>query len=946
MILLLFTLLAAAAVAGLVLAPGRDWPRWIDDGLVVALAFLPLAFAASVLVGSLGELGVLRIEPVGKRLVFGPGLPVTIGGSSADSEDFEDLHAGALSSLPAAVVRLEEWEEGGLRLALESPSPIVRLIDLGAQDGGDGNGGETRVLNAVALADQDQIVLAGGAEPYTKLVFQDRALGAPRLVLSGDGAGEGDRPLRLDADPGLVYLPDALAQLGVEMAPGERYVSAFERVDGDWRLLLREDTVELKSTDGETRRFVRDHPVGNDLRLELQVVWTANNERILRTVRSDRLRVGDGQVEVRYGETELLAAELPTETDGRGRLALAVVVPEISEERATVELPDASPRFRGLSALLEVDEDGEATISHLGQTEPLEFGQVYGLGEGLGDDGADGAEDRLLVRIDRERFPWFLLLDLALLSVYFLVFLGRMMRIDGALAALVGSVGLLLACRLLFAYRAAARPPDFATGVLTEARVALWVVPGLLVGFYAFAWLVARFSTRPGDRLVRRYRVAWPLGGVAVAILGLRLVGGGWGLVVPLLAVGLVVAFLAMAPGRRYWAQRVERLQRRGVPWQWWTPLAVGGAILVVRFLFDLLGMPETLRFPGGGRLLWTVFQIPVSVVVVALSLHHLDQLWRTPGPDAARQLLLGVLALLGFLATAFLAVALLVDDTGLVIAQALPYVLAVVCLLGVPALWRSRQGASVDDEPAGAGLGLRLAAAVLLVLPAVGVVWMNLLPEQAMAVGTTLAGGGDGVASFDQRLYRLYMLSDPGLLRDFGLVASERMAVHYETLQDYARLGGWTGAGYLATDLPRYLGATYLSDLVPMVFVLPEMGRLGLLGLVLLYLVPLLGLAFFAAPAGGPSTGRGPLVRQALWLALVALLAFAVPSLFMVLGNLNMALFTGKNLSLLGINSLSDVLEAGLVLGLAVTGLVLRMMPEVPRDPEADETAEPGGAP
>lgn len=930
--LLLFTLLTAAAVVGLVLAPRRDWPRWIDNALVVALAFLPLAFAATVLVGSLGELGVLRIEPVGKRLVFGPGLPVTVGGSSADSEAFEDLHSRALASLPPAVVQLEEREEEGLRLALDSPSPIVRVTDLDAAAEG---AAETRVLNALPLVDQDQIVLAGGGEPYLKLVFQDRALGAPRLILLGDAVGEDDRAVRLEADPGLVYLPDVLAEMGVETAAGERYVSALERVDGDWRLLLREDTVELKSADGETRRFVRDHPVADDIRLELQVVWTANNERILRTVRSDRLRVGDGEVEVRYGETQLLAAELPREADGRGRLALAVVVPEISEERATVELPDASARFRGLSALLEVDGDGEATISHLGQTEPLEFGRVYGLGEGLG--GGDGANDRLLVRIDRETFPWVLLVDLTLLGLYFLVFLGRMMRIDGALAALVGSVGLLLACRLLFAYRAAARPPDFAVGVLTEARVALWVVPGLLVGFYAFAWLVARFSTRPGDRLVRRYRVAWPLGGVAVAILGLRMVGGGWGLVMPLLAVGLVVAFLAMAPGRRAWARRVERLQRRGMPWHWWTPLAAGVAILLLRFVFDLLGMPETLRLPGGGRILWTVLQIPVAVAVVALSLHHLDQLWRTPGRDAARQLLLGVLALLGFLATAFLAVALLVDDTGLVIAQSLPYVLAVVCLLGVPALWRSRRGAPPEDGPeATAGLGLRLAAAALLVLPAVGVLWMNLLPEQAMAVGTTLSGqGGDGAASFDQRLYRLYMLSDPDLLRDFGLVASERMAVHYETLQDYARLGGWTGAGYLATDLPRYLGATYLSDLVPMVFVLPEMGRLGLLGLVLLYLVPLLGLAFFAAPAAGPSTGRGPLVRQALWLSLVALLAFAVPSLFMVLGNLNMALFTGKNLSLLGVNSLSDVLEVGLVLGLAVTGLVLRMMPEVP---------EPGG--
>jgi hypothetical protein len=44
-----------------------------------------------------------------------------------------------------------------------------------------------------------------------------------------------------------------------------------------------------------------------------------------------------------------------------------------------------------------------------------------------------------------------------------------------------------------------------------------------------------------------------------------------------------------------------------------------------------------------------------------------------------------------------------------------------------------------------------------------------------------------------------------------------------------------------------------------------------------------------------------------------------------MILANLNLVLFSGKNAPLLGLNSLSDALETGLVLAVAAAGLGLR---------------------
>jgi hypothetical protein len=171
------------------------------------------------------------------------------------------------------------------------------------------------------------------------------------------------------------------------------------------------------------------------------------------------------------------------------------------------------------------------------------------------------------------------------------------------------------------------------------------------------------------------------------------------------------------------------------------------------------------------------------------------------------------------------------------------------------------------------------------------------------------------------QQLFRLYMLDKPEELTDIGLRPSEQVAIHYETLKSYAAAAGWGGGGYASSRLPRHLGITYLSDLMPMVFVLADFGLAGILGLTLIYL----GLLALVAFSNRPYGNLDPLSRQGSWIATLAVLAVSLPSLYMILANLNLVLFTGKNCNLLSLNSTSDVLESAFLLALAAFGIGLR---------------------
>lgn len=924
------TLIAALLALGAALALGRLAPpvrpadrstrlRW---ALAAFLLALPLLFGAWVLAGARERTRVLRFDYVGKRLAFGPQAPLTAGGSPWDAEEVEDLNAPRLG--PQAV-RLEplaaQAATGGgeaaaaetgpqpaALLRLASPSPAVRV------DGA--------LCNSVRLAEGDEIVVARDRGEPVRLSYRGGSIAGPA----------GEQPLQssfgqLLGGRGRIY---TLSGFGDELA-GVFSLLHRPAPFSPWELLIRSREVTVERGGAPAAAFAEECPVPAEFELSLEVALGG----VLRSQRRDRLRLADGEVEVRFGEPWRWAVTVPPE---RPRTRLALVVPATFARREMIELPEPSSRFRGLAADFRYDRRTDAAhLTFFGDRQQVVPGDLYALGTG---------RDRLLLRLDRQAFPWHLLADLALLSLFLAVFLGRGVAAHAGLAALVGPTGLLLAHRLLFSHKASSQPPDFALEPFQEARLALWLVPALLLAAWGLAWLLRRPAAggAPGAGGGETFRttlgrLGWPLGGLAVAAAGCLAVSAGGGpgrralALLPLALAGLLVLSAALLRWPRA-AAALARVRREGLPWKAWWIAPLGLAVLLLRWLGALAGMPETLRLPlVEFRLLWTVFQLPLAAVAVGLTIYALRRDLRRlgEGGDLRRDLLAwlgGLGALFAFVLLAFLGVGLAVADTGLAIVHALPAVAALLLLLeGPPPLGRRPRG----ERLAAAG-AVSLAALPLLVVLAV-----NAYPEKLVGLvgwgteeaspATAAAPVRDRAAQLGsnraQQMFRLYMLANPALLREVGLRPAERVAVHYETLQSYAVLGGAFGRGYLGAELPRHLGVTYLSDLVPMVFVLTEFGKAGLLGLALAYLA-LLAAPLLTAPGLDARAGGGPLGGQGLLVALVALLSVTLPSLYMLLANLNLVLFTGKNMALLSLNSLSDVLQSGGLLALAVLGLGL----------------------
>lgn len=921
MSLLLAVLLAAGAVFAVDRLPPRRW----RTAAVAALALLPLVYAAAVLWHARARLSTLRLAYVGKQLTFGPGTPLTIGGSGPASEAIEDLNA---AKLPPRVLRLEVADAGTAEaLGVAAGTPVLRFsgspVPATSIDG--------RMLASVPLAAGDRLHLAAGKT-------------AIELEVAGDGLTRGGelypwpgRLARLFRGPGrILYLPRVLDRLAASEVPrgGWPYRSFLHRprAFGPWHLVIRDasaSVIHRRDDGGEIAVGLPEAvPVPRDFELLLQVVGGRADR--LETARRDRLLISRQRLEVRFGEPQWRVEDL---ADEDAPFTLGLGVPSaLARHRRLIELDEGSPRFHGFSVDLSYDPEHDAAgVTYLGKERPLPLGDLYAFGEG---------DDQMLVRIERTGPPWRVVVDLALLALFLGVFFGRSLAREPALAALVAPVGLLLASRLLFASRAAESPPHFLASTYGEARLALWLVPaGMLFG-WSLAWLLRRAGRAPaaGEPAAPAARRAllWPVAGLLVAGLGCSLGSRGIGglpylALLPWLGAAALwlAALLLERPRPRAWARA---LVREGIPWRQRWLLATGGAVLAVRFLGDVLGMPETLRLPlSGFRLLWTVPQLPLCALALALSLHLLAR--RRPAPDDAPRRLAaewlgGLAAILAFVGLAFVAVAFLTGDTGLLIVHALP------AIAGLLLVARWAPGAALGDRRRrliyGAGL-------LVACLPLVLVIAGNLRPDLVVrVVGWGIAEeDGDGESPAQrvadrtaqlsstraQQLFRLYMLANPESLSQVGLIPSERVAIHYQTLLSYAEQAGWTGDGFASSTLPRHLGFTYLSDLVPMVFSLADFGAAGVLALALVY-AAILGAPLYAARGAPP--GGAPAASQGAWIAAVALLAFALPSLYMILANLNLVLFTGKNCNLLALNSVSDVLESSALLGLAAAGLGL----------------------
>ncbi|HEY4942739.1 MAG TPA: hypothetical protein VII56_15025 [Rhizomicrobium sp.] len=171
------------------------------------------------------------------------------------------------------------------------------------------------------------------------------------------------------------------------------------------------------------------------------------------------------------------------------------------------------------------------------------------------------------------------------------------------------------------------------------------------------------------------------------------------------------------------------------------------------------------------------------------------------------------------------------------------------------------------------------------------------------------------------QNILRIWYSVRPGDIGDFATSSAQNLGAAMAHLHDYGACpdSNWpsclAGHGYLAIPRPTVLAPYQLNDNVTAIHLIAPFGRLGAAAfLLLLAAVALLYTRAALTSAEPPS----PLVLAgvaALWTIFGA-------ALFMILANLEVLPFTGKNVYFLAAGSGSDLLEGTILVALAMAAM------------------------
>jgi hypothetical protein len=297
-------------------------------------------------------------------------------------------------------------------------------------------------------------------------------------------------------------------------------------------------------------------------------------------------------------------------------------------------------------------------------------------------------------------------------------------------------------------------------------------------------------------------------------------------------------------------------------------------AMTLLRILGASLGIRE--RLPTEPPIAISLVYTPLCVVTYAM----LAAVW---AQRAMRPLVGYAIAWTTYLALVFPVTGFVVSDLGLLLVG-LPFVL--------DGYFRA-----VDRF----GHWRPAAVVALLFVAAAGLLFLNLGAESP----------GAAIRVQDRNVLRLVAAFHPASLREGGDLDSERLAIMVNSMRAYVESGG---KGYLGADVHPVIRPTALREHVTSVFVGGDFGWWGLAAVFFVYLVPVV--------VGTLYDPRRDADAAAAWRVLTgrfALFVFGLVSMYMVLANANLGIFTGKNVYLLGLDSVSDVLEGAVLLLTAV---------------------------
>jgi len=483
----------------------------------------------------------------------------------------------------------------------------------------------------------------------------------------------------------------------------------------------------------------------------------------------------------------------------------------------------------------------------------------------------------------------------------------------------------LMAMRMLTAFAGLAADPELAGGlsVVGEAGLASVAMTGLFlllappteqrarrlalvfgfmmaVALALHLWMVAT----PGSVFTAPFqRAFWTPTPGGLALLATAAVLGLSG-VQAFAATGRGVGFIQTL---RIRAQSVvpERLRDRATDWRLILPTT--GA---VRLLLGLMSIKERLPVLG-----FAVSALYTPALILGFSGLMADGARST----GRRRLQLGLVFCLS-LAILFVALPVGVKDNG-------------YALVGIPvmvmAAWgvweRRRQATDGPERIAAAAWAAPLTGAVLIVLVAT-LVFRAPPAASPDDLARAAVAASDQPAldilsragAYSQNQLRLWAFGSPDQVERYGSWEAENLRVWSQHLSDYTAT--LFGRGYLAPVNLSVLKPVQLNDNVSTLHVMAPYGRMGAAALLLCLGVLAAAAARVTRPEVEGPPGQAP--TQGRLIGLMALWILFGVGAYVVLANLQLAPFTGRNVYLLAAASDSDLLEGMTLFVMAWFGL------------------------
>ncbi len=914
----------------------------IGGALQALAAAIPPLLLGGVVLAAQAHFGDLRVSLEGLRFRFDPTAPrsVRVGGAKdQDALVVAGLPPGFLTfSSQGGEIRLDLHPDVGPPAGEEGGAPQVALGAVRARLGS--RPWTCRIwpcareplFNSVALKDGDTVVIPGlaplrfdavrrgltgpaGAGP--DLPSREGALGfgigrelPPELAIfpvrdlaSADPnrpvLGSAGRPLGAFAYRGGGYFRRgvflALTEPGVRVVPKEgapvefrSTVAILHRGDSVQLSLYRIDLLDAEPAGAGPKGFWQQLVAGFRGGERLHRPSRAQERRSFRASfeRDGFLRLDfDTPTYVQVEQSDL--AELRRRAAAEGGRALLSIAPERFALYAgagemllsfgAIGEPLGAELFSRIEPPAE-SGGGVRVTTHSGlRSYPL--GAAFPLGE----------ESAAIVRVARLGVPWGALPLAAALALASALAGAPLRRRLLPFVVLTG-METLLAFRALIAYEGAYLDPASA-GAAWQALAALALAP--------FAIQTAlRLAARPagqsgggasgllgGPAGIAYAAVA--LGAAALALLRAAVDPLEIALVL-LLALALPLALgLWLLPrlARRFAAATGER---SAFSWLLWVALT-----LLAWRLVTLFGLGWKERVDLGPRFAVSIVYVPWALLAVALAWRDRER-WR------------GVASLWGVLGLFFALVPFFARDLGSILIFSLPPLL----LFALPFFERPGVRNTL--------LMLPLGVAVLFyaLLPAIPN-WRP-LPTYAEAREDP-AKAEELVAkkvSVKRNDLRFWSRLAPEELKRVGTTEAEGFLTVMENLRAYAARGPF-GRGYLAVPLSSPLTATHLNDNLSAVHLLGPFGWVGALSLLLLF-SGWLAASLAGAPAAPDLRTLAP---RAAW-GLLLLWTLVLAALYMLSANVELLLFTGKNIYFLAASSVSDAVEGSLLVLLALWAL------------------------